>query len=161
MSALGLAHPGIQHCTGWFSQWRTASLAALADDPYMGANPHDHILALQSGQLRDAKAGLHGCENKCVITSSCPGSSVRCLQQGIDLIPTQKSDLFSLESFVRNREHALNLRCVCRKQFVRSVAEKRSHCCQAQVSGADTDIARNLKIFKKLGDEWRVNLLKE
>src|SRR5262249_19031325 len=130
-------HPTFQDRGLGLGQGRTPSLSSFPPTTPMCAGSERDILVPQRGHLGQSQSGLHGGDQKGMVTASQPLRSIRRRQQRLDLGPGQKTHQCAPLSLVRNRQHSLDGSAV-RRRFQRGVTKKRPDGRQTEVptSGA-------------------------
>jgi hypothetical protein len=77
ITPLRLPEPSVQHGDSGFGQWRTAFLAAFADDAHTSARSKDEVFAFGPRDLRQAQTRLDRHQDKRVIAPPEPGAPAR------------------------------------------------------------------------------------
>ena len=157
-TAWRLSQPGVENGTGRFCQRRAAFLASLAEDAQVGAASRRETLSFEPGHPGQPKSLLHRGEDEGVVASSRPCLSIRCCKQRVDLRAAEKADRLARESLARNREHSLDLRCVCR-QLERRVAKEGMDRGQSQIAASNAQAPAGLELVEERNDQRGVNLL--
>jgi hypothetical protein len=83
-------------------------LAALALTADAGAGAEGDVPAVEAGELRDPKPGLHGDEEQRPISSAFPTCPVGSVDQGVDLICSEEGDDGLVEPLGRDGEDPLD-----------------------------------------------------
>ena len=76
VTAWRLTQPGFEYGSGSFGQGCTTLAPSLADHPQVSTGSEDEIFTFEAGHLREAKAGLRGRQNECVIAPAGPCTSI-------------------------------------------------------------------------------------
>jgi hypothetical protein len=115
VTSLWLTQPGFQDDKAGSGDGRTAFFAPLSNYPHVGTGSQDDVLALESGHLREAQAGLYGQQYEGVITPARPGVLIGGGQQDIDFGTSEKLDQGPGKTLAGDGQHTLDLRGVGRR----------------------------------------------
>jgi hypothetical protein len=124
----------------------------------MCAGSERDILVPQRGHLGQSQSGLHGGNQKGMVTASQPLRSIRRPQQRLDLWPGQKAHECASLPLVRNRQHSLD-DFALRRRFQCGVTEERPNGRQTQVSALGSIAPAVFQIFQKRADQRGIQFM--
>jgi hypothetical protein len=149
--------PSVENRDDLASKWGAAKLTPFAETANVGASAEQHMLTLESDQLRNSEASLNGDEQQGAIAPPEPGDGAGRTEQGLDLLVVEKFDNSAFEALARDGEHTLAVERVCglRECDISEEGVKRSESCVATTGRV---FAFALKVVEEVAQESSVEV---
>jgi hypothetical protein len=146
------AQPCFYHLGDLAAQGCTAELPPLAVAANVGAGTERDVLAAEGGELRDAKAGLNGDQEKRAIAPPYPRDRIWGIEEGVDFLLVQELHDPAFETLAWDREDTLTEERVggLRKGDIPEESVERR---EAGVAAASGVAALALKMVEELSEE--------